>query len=527
MLGKRKSWIVLLAAVMMLSIVLAGCGGNNKEGSSPSPSASTPASESPSAAPESSAPADTGEIDVSQLEEVTLTLYLPGTPPADEKKVEDAINEHLKSKINAKLDMRLIDWGQYDQKMNLSVSSREEMDIIFTAAWNGHAANVSKGAYLPLNEGLLDQYGQGIKSVVSDAILGGAQINGKNYGVPALKEMAEQGGILYRTDIAEELGLTDRIQAVKTHADLIPILEEVKAKKPDWTPLFVKDGENLNSHYMNKYDFFGDTKLEGAILKEGTDTKVVASMEIPRYKETLTIAREMFQKKLVNADAATSQLSPTDALKKGNVFMVVSPLKPGKDAEMAAGANLPGKIGQVGMTSITTSTGETTGSMLAISSTSKNPERAMMFIDLLYTDKYLNNLINFGIEGDHYVLNGEIMSDGPNKANYLAGSAAWQLGNQFLNYIWDTEAPDKWEQFKNFNNGSTNAPALGFTFDAESLKTQVTALKNVQSEFAPGLETGAVDPAKVDEYLDKLKRNGLDDVIAEKQKQLDAFLASK
>ncbi len=530
MFRKSKSWTLMLATVMTLVIVLAGCGGNNNNEGSASPSASSAspsASPSESAASPSESAAPSEGVDVSKLDPVELSLYIPGTPPKDEKKVEQKINEYLKSKINATLDIRMLDWGQYDQKMNLYVSGREVMDIIFTASWNGHATNVGKGAYLPLNEGLLDQYGQGIKSVVSQAILDGAQINGKNYGVPALKEMAEQGGILYRTDIAEELGLTERIQAAKSPADLIPILEEVKAKKPDWTPLYVKDGENLNSHYMNKFDFFGDTKLEGVVLKDGTDTTIKPVMEYPVYKEYLNIAREMFTKKLVNADAATSQLSPTDALKKGNVFMVVSPLKPGKDAEMAGSTNLPGKIGQVGITSITTSTGETTGSMLAISSTSKNPERAMMFVDLLYTDKYLNNLINFGIEGEHFTLNGEVMSDAPGKPNYIAGASTWMLGNQFLNYIWDTEATDKWEQFQRFNEGSINSPALGFTFDAEPVKTQVAALKNVQSQYAPGLETGAVDPAKVDEYYNKLKQNGLDDVIAEKQKQLDAFLASR
>ncbi|WP_239617907.1 ABC transporter substrate-binding protein [Cohnella mopanensis] len=522
-----KSWTLMLATVLTLSIVLAGCGGNkNNNESSSSPTTSAKASE-PSAPAESSAAASETPK-ASDLPEYEISLYFPGTPPKDEKEIEAKINEHIKPLINATVDIRMIDWGQYDQKMTLSVSGREAMDIIFTAAWNGHATNVAKGAYLPLNEpgGLLETYGQGIKSVVSDAILGGAQIKGKNYGVPALKEMAEEGGILYRSDIADELGLTEKIEAAKTPADLVPILEEVKAKKPQLIPLHLKDGENFNSHYFAKYDYLGDTKLEGAVMKTGTDTKVVPAMELPIYKETLAVTRELFTKKLVNQDAATSQLSPQDALKKGNVFMVVSPLKPGKDAEMAASTGLIGKLKQHGMTAITTSTGETTGSMLAISSTSKDPARAMMFINLLYTDKELNNLINFGVEGEHYIRNGEIISDGPKKADYSIG-AAWMLGNQFLNYVWDTESPDKWAQFKAFNESTVNSPALGFTFDSEPVKAQVTALKNVQTEFAPGLDTGAVDPSKADAYLAKLKKNGLDQVIAEKQKQLDEFLASK
>lgn len=41
--------------------------------------------------------------------------------------------------------------------------------------------------------------------------------------------------------------------------------------------------------------------------------------------------------------------------------------------------------------------------MLAISTTSEDPARAMMFINLLHTDPYLNNLLNYGIEGKHYL----------------------------------------------------------------------------------------------------------------------------
>ena len=99
--------------------------------------------------------------------------------------------------------------------------------------------------------------------------------------------------------------------------------------------------------------------------------------------------------------------------------------------------------------------------------------------------------------------------------------------NQFLNYIWDSEAPDKWEQFKNFNQGAHYSPAFGFTLDIEPVKSQVSVLKNIYKEYVPGLETGTLDLAKADEFFAKLKANGLDEVIQEKQRQLDEFLASK
>mgnify|MGYP000999452830 FL=1 len=538
----RMSLIVALA--LILSAVLAACGGGKDKGASSSPSASPSASASasesaqPSASASASASASSGAIDPSKLPEYQLKVVWEGPPQKDEKAVEAKINEYLKGKINATVDLAPIDWGQWDNKMNLMIASREAMDVVFTAQWNGHANNVSKGAYLPLNDpnleaggekvgNLLEQYGQDILKTLDPAFLEGAKINGLNYGVPTNKELAAQGGVIYRKDIADELGLTDALDKVQTVADLEPILLTVKEKKPNMIPLFFRDGENFNSHYFVQHDYLGDTNIDGIVKKDGDDPKVISRFDDPVYMDNLRLARKFFQEGLINKDAATTQLGTQDAMKKGNVFMIMSSLKPGKDAEMANAITMPDKLKQINMGPRTVSTGETAGAMLAISATSKDPARAMMFIDLLHSDKYLVNLLNFGIEGEHYVkVSDNVIKAGPKAADYSPG-VAWELGNQFLNYTFETEAPDKWDQFKAFNEGAHKSPALGFTFDVTPVKSQAAVITNIRSQYAAALETGSVDPSKADEWKSKEKANGLDTIIAEKQKQLDAFLATK
>ncbi|MFC5404644.1 ABC transporter substrate-binding protein [Cohnella soli] len=467
------------------------------------------------------------------LPEYKLSFYYPGSPAKDEAKIEAKINEYLKPKINATIDLQPIDWGQWDSKMNLLKASREPMDIIFTAQWNGHANDVSKKVFLAIDDpkgpggNLLQQYGKDILKSLDPAFLKGSKVNGHNYAVPTNKELAAQGGVIYRKDIADKLGLTAKLDAVKSVKDLEPILAAVKSKMPSMTPLFLRDGENFNAHYFIQHDFLGDTTIEGLIRKDGTSTKVITRFDDKQYMDQLTLTRSFFKKGYINKDAATTQLSGQDALKKGNVFMITASLKPGKDAEIAIAAGLAGKLKQINMTARTVSTGETAGSMLGISSTSKDPARAMMFINLLHSDKYLNNLLNFGIEGDHYVkASKEIIKAGPNAANYNPG-ATWMFGNQFLNYVWDTEAANKWALFKSFNTGAKLSPALGFTFDAQPVKSQVAALVTVRSKYIAGLETGAIDPSKAAEFKKKEEANGLSKVIAEKQKQLNAFLGKK
>lgn len=228
--------------------------------------------------------------------------------------------------------------------------------------------------------------------------------------------------------------------------DLDAVYKIVKEKKPTMYPLYTTGG-TFASHSFVELDFLGDTTIPGAIDKNGTEATVKPAEEYPQYLNALKVTRDFFQKGYLNKDAATSQTSSLDAYKTGNVFSTVEPLKPGKAEEIASATGLDGKLAQITLTGKTVATSETTGAMLAISSTSKNPERAMMLINLLHTDQEIINLLNFGIEGTHFTLNGNVMTQTEKSGQYAPG-VAWELGNQFLNYVWSSEAPDKWEQFK-------------------------------------------------------------------------------
>ncbi|WP_438448734.1 ABC transporter substrate-binding protein [Gorillibacterium sp. sgz5001074] len=528
-MGKmKKTGLAVLGLTMTLSAALTGCGDDKEASSSVAPSkaataspaaATTVASESPAAA----------------LKPAKLRMVFPGTAQKDQAAVTQEINNYLQKKINATVTIEPIQWGQWDNKVNLMVASREEVDVVFTAQWTNYAVNAGKGAFLALNDdkgkygNLLKKHGQDILKAFDANIMKGSQIDGVNYAVPTLKEMASQGGIVYRSDVAQELGIDDKVQKAQTIEELIPLLETVKEKKPDFTPLFLRDGENFNSHYFANWDFLGDSNVEGVILKDEDAVKIKNRMEIDRYKTILKTTRDMFNKGLINKDAATTQLSTNDAMKSGKVFMVVAPLKPGKDSEVAAAVGLAGKLKQVALNKKTTATSETAGSMLAISSTSKEPERAMMLINLLHTDKYLNNLLNFGIENTHFRKTGDNYVDPTDKTGDYSPGASWMFGSQFLNYIWKDEPRDKWDQFKKFNEGTHFSKALGFTFDVnEGIKNKVAATITIRKQYDPALDTGSVDPDKVlPEYQQKMKASGVDDILAEKQKQFDAFLAKK
>jgi putative aldouronate transport system substrate-binding protein len=69
---------------------------------------------------------------------------------------------------------------------------------------------------------------------------------------------------------------------------------------------------------------------------------------------------------------------------------------------------------------------------------------------------------------------------------------------------------------------------VGFTLDQSKIKTQNSQMTAVMNEYGVNLGLGVTDINKVrDEMMKKMKAAGLQDVIDETQKQINAYLAAK
>ena len=172
------------------------------------------------------------------------------------------------------------------------------------------------------------------------------------------------------------------------------------------------------------------------------------------------------------------------------------------------------------------------GGILAISSASENPEKALEFINLLNTDEYVGTLIRHGIEGTHYTEVGENQVDktmgGTLTDNGYDYTYGWQFGTPF-NQKWDISYPENIEElFQEYNNSAVISQNNGFSFDITPVETQVAALTNVIAEYGPSLETGTVDPEEyIPIFLDELEANGAQELIDEVATQLEEYRASK
>jgi putative aldouronate transport system substrate-binding protein len=504
----RKNSMVLLP--LALTLVLSACSGGEKAASTQTPEATK--------ASESTKPSESAQP-------YEVILQYPGVPQKDVASIEAEANKYLTGlKMATTLKINAIDYGQWDQKLNLMIASGEKSDIIFTAAWQNYTVNVAKGAFLDIGE-LLKSDGQDILKSLDVRFLEGSKIEGKNYGVPTNKELAATRGVILRKDLVDKYKMD--LSKVKTWADLEPLFKIIKDNEPTITPFYNSNSNNGNGLLDNlDWDYLGDASVPGVIRKIGKDTKVVNQIETPEYLEAAKLARKWYLAGYINKDAATSTVFPRDQAKAGKAFAFTDGLKPGKAAEEQGYIGFP--LVQIDLTQPTITTGDASGAMLAVSKTSKNPKAAMQIINLLHKDPVFNNLINFGIEGKHYVkVSDKIIKNGPDAEKYNPG-AQWQLGNQFLNFLKEHEDPKKWELYKAFNDKGVASPSFGFAFNAQPVKTEIAAYTTLNEQYHVPLTTGSVDPDKmIAEFLEKQKKAGVDKIIAEKQKQLDEFLAKQ
>ena len=167
---------------------------------------------------------------------------------------------------------------------------------------------------------------------------------------------------------------------------------------------------------------------------------------------------------------------------------------------------------------------------MAIAAGSKNPERAGMVLDLIKYDTYLNKLLLLGIEGEHYSIDDKGQYTELDKATEYPAmniSASWAIKNGDLEEAGtperETLITDSWKERVVMN------PTITFVFDDTNVKSYVSAVTAVLTDYVPMLELGLVDDsdATLDEMIQKCYDAGLQNIYDEFYTQYDAWLATR
>ncbi|RAP75689.1 ABC transporter substrate-binding protein [Paenibacillus montanisoli] len=511
---KKKAFLKLALASTLILLLASACGGNNTNNESAN-STNEPATTTNTET--DSTNTSTDEPAKEELPPVELLYYIPQPElQPDIASVEAAVNDYIKPKINATVKLMSIPFGDYDQKMNTVVSAGETFDMMWTSNWAfNYETNSLKGAFKDLEQLVKDYAPDFINSLPKAAVEGARNSQGKLYAIPNYQIIAQGGGFVVQKEMAEKYGLD--VSTIKTYKDLEPFLEKVKAGEPDK----IAFGSRTNTFVPYMYGFDG---LGGIEYRTGDPNyKLENVLASPEYLAHHQLLYDWFKKGYVNKDVATANFA--DYQKAGKIVSFYEwTLKPGGEIEMKQ--NMGGKdVIFIPLYEPRFSGVQPT--MTAISNTSKNPERAMMFLNLANTDPVLFNLLAFGVEGKHYdkldASHIKVKTDGG-----YAPNVAWAMGNVTIGYLLEGQADDTWPKTIELNNSAMVPEIWGFQFNQEPVKTELANMDAVYKEYEAAVTTGAVDPNEyIPKLVDAMNKAGSEKVLAEKQKQLDEWLASK
>ena len=497
-MNKKKAMALLLVSVMAGSM-LAGCGSDNASSSNDGSSKSA---------------------DSSNQDSYTVKILAPGDASTDDcAKISEAASKITEEKFNTKVELTRVGFGSYDQQVNLTLASSEKLDLMYEYCGNVTSA-ISSGQIVPITD-YLDSYGSDMKSQISDSDWKCVTFNGDIYGVPANKDKATGWGFAMNKEMADATGI-DYI-SIKTEEELEPLLEKVKEMYPDVYPIVSNNGST--SLMTDQDDLGGDIgSLESA---SGDNTTVINYYGTDEYMNEMKLRYDWAQKGLIMPDASTSTENANSLIGAGKGFGRFTNTKPGIEKEMEKEVGKEVVVLEMVKPYTTTTRVDI---VWYVPHNSEKPERAVQVLNEIYTNPDLANLFINGLEGKHYefvdkekgIVN---YPEGVNASNTGYTSLPWAWPNETISYIWEGLDSDIWDQIQEFNKDATVSPAKGFAWDNTEVQNEVTACANVVAKYGPALECGSLDPeTTIPKFLDELKAAGADTIIAEKQKQLDAWL---
>jgi putative aldouronate transport system substrate-binding protein len=304
-----------------------------------------------------------------------------------------------------------------------------------------------------------------------------------------------------------------------------------KEKYPDKYPFMISKAGghswcNASADWISMEYFLG---LDWE--KRGTDEEftVKTVLDIPAFTKRLETLHDWYVKGYINPDAAVTESMPRSTagvVQCGQGWF-------GAETVWANACQNEIFISRYDGPFLTTD--GLIGSVTAVSSYSEHPEEAIKAINLMNSDPEYRNIARYGIEGKHF----EFVEPGIVKKTELGnsnmalnayGQGSYALGAVEASAFESVPAnPNQWtELVDRYTEEAIVSAALGFTPDIEPVADQCLAMKNIWEQYIYELQTGTSDPAEVLPQLrEELEAVGLNEVIAEIQAQLDAYMAAK
>jgi len=501
-----KRILALLLAVVMV-FAMAACGAKPEapqQGGNDKPGTTTP---------------DTPSTDGSKKEAGKVTLLYPGEEtPRFKEFLENEFAAKVKEDIGLTLEIIWLPWDQYWTQKEIFLSAQDEIDLY----WDGLAdlaTFVNKHQARPLDD-LIANYAPDMLEVIPMSWLQGGVVNGEIYGIPSAygPSSAQFQLVCVRQDLLEGVGMTE----IADPDDLVEFATKVKEQYPE-----MKGPADVIFKPLTRA--FQDEQLtwvsgnEIAVLGEESG-KVYSYYETETFQKVAKFNENMFNEGLYSDLLSTNYNERDSRMQTGLYLWVEGSL--GKDTEIigTVKANAPeAQLKTYLMAAeddkyISTAGGE----VLCIPYSAANPEGAMMFLNWLYSSQENYLFAIYGVEGkDYNMVDGRIERITTEDFFY-----EWMFRNQNYSVFGADVSQEYIDSYMSWDADAKTSKAMGFVFNNENVVEIETAILEVIQNNMSVVRNGFVSfDENYANYVQMLKDAGIDEYIAEVQRQLDEHIA--
>jgi putative aldouronate transport system substrate-binding protein len=289
----------VMAAIVALSAVLAGCAGAANQPQSTGTGQADGKTEAP--------------LDVS-----IMTILLNPTPPADDNVLKKAIEKAT----NSKMKIQWVSGNNYADKLNVTLASGDIPEMIlvndpFTSVFRN---SVTQGAFWDVAPFIKDY--PNLSSKISKTAWDLTKMqDGKNYGIPRPRPSEADSFFVIRKDWLDNLGL----KVPTTTDELYEVMKAFAEKDPD------KNGKNDSVPYasnVNPTDMGALGHIENSFTGVNgkwklLDGKLVHTSFLPETRKSLEYLTKAYKEKLIPEDFAALKLTQTsDLFKAGKAGII-------------------------------------------------------------------------------------------------------------------------------------------------------------------------------------------------------------
>ena len=466
--------------------------------------------------------------------DITIKWVVPGPgKQTDSAEVWQKANELLKTyegMENVSIDLDVIPASDYKQKVMLMQTSGNDVDIFgtYTLDFNEEVKN---GTFLDITD-MMKTYAPDVLNEMPEWALQLMQVDGKQYCITNYQQMSQpMWGYTFNKEDADKFLDAEALKKEALSSDILT------KGTLDIFEKYMEDLKSAGKFHLgmrpgSTWAMKGYVPIVSNYLYRAEADKIVVEerLELDSLKMLTEVFHDWFKKGYIRKDVLSAEVS------KGDYDIWHSQYHKYAEESLSKTSDKPVTLVQSENHFYIPTSANAGGN--GITATSKNPEKALSFLNLMCSSKGkdLYRMLVYGIENKNYK---KISEDRIEPIGYTGsqGSAdapyglwKWTMGNT-ANSFESTSDPEGWNDyvFNDWNKNAVPSPIAGIYIDTTPIETELSQCNSVCGEFIDQLTSGAMTDWKAtyEEAMRKLEIAGNKKVKEYIQKCVDDFLATK